>query len=89
MKAVISVISRDTTGIIAKVSGVLYENNINVLEISQSVLKDIFAMIMLVDISSSSIPFTTLVDKMDVLGKEAGMVIHTMHHDIFNAMHRI
>jgi ACT domain-containing protein len=89
MRAVITVIGKDTVGILAKVSGICAEYNANVIEVTQSVLQDLFAMIMLVDISRLSVAFTELSDKMSELGIELGLQIHTMHEDIFNAMHKI
>lgn len=89
MKAVITVIGKDNVGILHKVSGICAEYKANVLEVTQSVLQDMFAMIMLVDISEMSADFSQLVDKMDNLGKELGLSIHTMHEDIFNSMHSI
>ena len=89
MRAVVTVIGKDTVGILHKVSGICAEYNVNVIEVTQSVLQDMFAMIMLVDISNITGDFAVLVDRMDTLGKELGLSIHTMHEDIFNAMHRI
>ena len=89
MRAVITVVGRDTVGIIAKTSAVLSSRKVNILDITQSVLGDIFAMVMFVDISGCEIPFTDLVDEMAELGRSIGVVIHTMHEDIFNSMHRI
>lgn len=89
MRAVITVIGKDNVGILAKVSSICSEYNANVIEVTQSVLQDMFAMIMLVDITSLNKDFTVLVDRMTVLGTELGLSIHTMHEDIFNAMHRI
>ena len=89
MKAIITVVGRDTVGIISKTSALLAERNINILDITQSVLGDIFAMVMYVDISACSIPFTDFVDEMDALGRSCSLAIHTMHEDIFNSMHRI
>ena len=89
MKAVVSVIGQDMTGIIARVSAILYENNINILDISQSVMQEIFSMVMTVDISESKVPLDTLVDRLDKLGSEMGIAIRAMHQNIFNAMHRI
>ncbi len=89
MKAIITVVGRDTVGIIAKTSALLASHNVNIQDITQSVLGDIFAMVMSVDIAGCTIPFTDLVDEMDALGREVGVVIHTMHEDIFNSMHRI
>lgn len=89
MKAVITVIGKDMVGILAKVSGICAGKNVNVLEVSQSILQEMFAMIMLVDISAMSCDFATLSDELDALGKEMGLSIHTMHEDIFNSMHKI
>jgi len=87
MKAVITVIGKDMVGILAKVSGVCADVNANIIEVTQSVLQDYFAMVMLVDMEKMT---------MDVAGLEArlttdvdSMKIHVMHEDIFNSMHRI
>jgi ACT domain-containing protein len=89
MRAVVTVIGKDTVGILHKVSGICAEYNVNVIEVTQSVLQDMFAMIMLVDISAINADFSKLVDSMDGLGKELGLSIHTMHEDIFNSMHSV
>ena len=89
MKAVITVIGRDTVGIIAKVSDKCSKVNANILDITQKVLDDMFVMIMITDITDINIKFTEFVDIMDAVGKEMGLVVHTMHEDIFNAMHKI
>ena len=89
MRAVITVIGKDNVGILHKVSGVCAEYHANVLEGTQSVLQDMFAMIMMVDITDMTTDFTKLSDKLTTLGTDLGLSIHTMHEDIFNAMHRI
>lgn len=89
MKAVISVTGKDAIGIIHKVSELCAACDVNIAEISQSVLQDFFAMIMVVDIDKISVPFGDFVDRMTALGKENALEIHTMHEDIFNAMHKI
>ncbi len=89
MRAVITVIGKDMVGILAKVSNECAEHNINVLEVTQSILQDMFAMIMMVDISKCDIPFTEFADKIGKIGDEMGLSIHAMHEDIFNAMHTI
>ena len=89
MRAVITVVGKDTVGILAKVSAKCSEHQVNVAEVTQSVLQDMFAMIMMVDVTECDIPFTRLVDEMMDLGNENGLVIHCMHEDIFNAMHTI
>ena len=89
MKAVITVIGKDNVGIISAISGECAKNGVNIVDISQSVLREYFAMIMLVEIDGASMSFTEFVDAMNALGKEKGLEIHTMHEDIFNSMHRI
>ncbi|MBQ8207187.1 MAG: ACT domain-containing protein [Clostridia bacterium] len=89
MKAVITVTGRDTMGIIAKVSTVCADKGANILDITQSVLSEYFAMIMLADLDGLKIPFADFVDVLEELGKENGLAIHAMHEDIFNTMHHI
>lgn len=89
MKAVITVVGKDNVGILSKVSAVCAKYNANIIEVSQSVLQDMFAMIMLTDIKNISTDFTALSDEMTELGKSLNLSIHTMHEDIFNSMHRI
>ena len=89
MRAVITVIGKDTVGILAKVSNVCAEYNANVMDVTQSVLQDMFAMIMMVDISQMNTDFVVLGEKLNELGKSLNLSIHTMHQDIFNSMHRI
>mgnify|MGYP003293346110 FL=1 len=89
MRAVITVIGKDMVGILAKISTECCNHNINVLEVTQSILQDMFAMIMMVDISKSDIPFTEFSDMLGKIGDDMGLSIHAMHEDIFNAMHTI
>ena len=89
MNAIITVVGRDSKGIISKVSAKCAENGANILEISQSVLNDYFAMIMVIDVSEINMPFTAFVDEMTKLGQASNLDIRTMHEDIFNSMHRI
>ena len=89
MKAVITVTGKDTVGIIADVAGVCAQHGANILDITQSVLGEYFAMIMLAAISGMTVDFSTFVDTLDALGKSRGLVIQTMHEDIFNTMHHI
>lgn len=89
MRAVITVIGKDNVGILHKVSGVCSDMGVNVIEVTQSVLQDMFAMIMLVDITAMTKDFSQLVDDMTSLGEKLGLSIHTMHEDIFNSMHSI
>ncbi len=89
MKAVVTVVGHDAKGIIAKVSTKCAERGGNIVEISQSVLKEYFAMIMVIEVKDLSVPFSDLVEELRVLGVENGLDIRTMHEDIFNSMHRI
>ena len=89
MRAVITVIGKDMVGILAKVSAICAEHQINVLEVTQSILQDMFAMIMMVDTAKSDVPFERFADELTALGETMGLSIHTMHEDIFNSMHRI
>ncbi len=89
MKAVITVTGKDAMGIIAKVSTECAEKGANIVEITQSVLSEYFAMIMIADIDNLKIPFSDFVDSLDAIGKASGLAIHTMHEDIFNTMHHI
>ena len=87
MKAVISVTGRDSMGIIAKVSCACADYGANIIDISQTVLSEYFAMIMIVDISKLNCEFSEFQSRM--AANELGMTIHVMHEDIFNSMHRI
>ena len=89
MRAVITVTGKDRTGIIAKISNTLYEQQVNIIDISQNVMEDVSAMVMLVNIDKCTVDFNTLIDLLDKDGEELGMKIHTMHEDIFDAMHKI
>ena len=89
MNAIITVVGQDSKGIIAKVSAKCADAGANILEISQSILKEYFAMIMVVDISEINVPFTAFVDDIKNMGVSEGLDIRTMHEDIFNSMHRI
>ena len=89
MRAVITVVGKDRTGIIAKISDTLYRSRVNIVDISQNVMEDMFAMVMLVNIDQCTVDFTALADLLDQDGETLGMKIHTMHEDIFDAMHKI
>ena len=89
MKAVITVTGKDTVGIIADVARVCAEHQANILDITQSVLSEYFAMIMLTDIRALDVEFADFVDALEKLGEGKGLVIHAMHEDIFNTMHHI
>lgn len=89
MKAVITVLGKDTVGILAKVSSACADEGVNIIEVTQSVMQDLFAMIMLADINNMSVSFEELKKKLDKVGEEMGMKVHVMHEDIFNSMHKI
>ncbi len=89
MRAVITVVGKDTVGILSKVSGICAKYEINITEVSQSVMEDIFCMIMMADISKSTVEFTKFADELNKYGEENALSIHAMHEEIFNSMHRI
>ena len=89
MRAVVTVTGKDNKGIIAKVSGFLAQKKVNIEDISQTILQDFFAMIMLVDLSESTQSISELSKQCAELGKQIGMSIYIQHEDIFNAMHSI
>ena len=89
MKAVITVTGKDTVGIIADVSAVCAKSNANIMEITQSVLSEYFAMIMLADIDKLNCPFADFSDALSALGRDRGLDIRAVHEEIFDAMHRI
>lgn len=89
MKAVVTVVGKDRVGIIAGVCVKLAEYNVNVLDISQTVMQGYFTMMMAVDVSASNIPLAQLCQKMEEQGHEMGVSIRVQREDIFEAMHRI
>ncbi len=89
MRTIVSVIGKDSVGIISKVSAVCSECNVNIVDITQSVLQDMFVMVMLTDIKDCSCSFAEFSDKLKALGKENCLDIRAMHEDVFNSMHRI
>lgn len=89
MRAVVTVTGKDKKGIIAKVSTFLSEKGANIEDISQTILGEYFAMIMLVDISAVDMELATLAQECAELGKSIGMSVYLQHEDIFNAMHKI
>jgi len=89
MKAVVTVIGKDSIGIIAKVSGECAKYGANIVDISQSVMQEYFAMIMMVEIDELNVEFSAFADSLAALGHESHLEIKAMHEDIFNSMHRI
>ncbi len=89
MRAVVTVTGTDKRGIIAKVSGFLAERDVNIEDISQTILGDKFAMIMIVDISDSGKKIAELAKECEEMGKSIGMSVRLQHEDIFYAMHNV
>ena len=89
MKAIVTVLGRDRVGIIASVCALLSEYNINILDISQTVLQDYFTMVMLVDTAACTASIGEMADLLEQAGKEQELSIRIQREDIFNAMHRI
>ena len=88
-RIIISVIGQDKVGIIAKVSTILADNSVNILDISQTILQEFFAMVLIADMQKSNIDLNTLKEKLSGLGEEMGVKIETQHEDVFRYMHRI
>ena len=88
-KAVVTVLGFDRKGIIAQVSRILYESDVNILDISQTILDGLFNMVMLVDISDPSCTFDELALSLDALGERLGLQIRIQRNEIFEAMHQI
>lgn len=89
MKAIVTVVGKDTIGIIAGVCAQLAAFNVNVLDISQTVMQGYFTMMMAVDVSACQIPLAELVKQLEEKGKEMGLSIRLQREDIFEAMHRV
>ena len=89
MRAVVTVVGKDKVGIIAMASAECAKYGANIIDISQTVMKDYFAMIMLVDIDGLNTDFRGFVEGFEKAGGECGVDIRVMHEDIFNSMHRI
>ncbi len=88
-KTIITVVGKDTVGIIAKVCTYLAENGINILDISQTIVQGYFNMMMIVDTNGTSKPFGDMADELAALGQEIGVVIKCQKEEIFDKMHRI
>ncbi|HEX2952118.1 MAG TPA: ACT domain-containing protein [Armatimonadota bacterium] len=89
MKAVITVLGKDRVGIIAGVSSALADNQVNILDISQTILQDYFTMIMLVELDSEIISIPELSERLNAVGESLGLQIRVQHDAIFSAMHRV
>lgn len=89
MRAVVAVIGKDTVGILAKVSGICAEYRANVMDVTQTIMQDLFAMTMLIEISKLTIDYIDFAEKLKSAGTEMNLQVHVMHEDIFNSMHKI
>lgn len=89
MNAVLSVVGKDTVGILAFVSNECLKHNANIIDVSQTVINEYFAMFMFINIDNLDIEFNDFVDEITSFGKERTLEIHVMHEDIFNLMHKI
>ena len=89
MRAIVTVVGKDAVGIIASVCVELANYNVNVMDISQTVMEGYFTMMMVVDVSASSVPLAELAKKLEDKGKEMALSIRLQREDIFDAMHRV
>lgn len=89
MKAFVTVLGKDKVGIIYEVTSILSKNNVNILDINQTLIEDYFTMVMLVDLSKMVVDFKTLKDKLEAKAQEIGVSIKVQHEDIFSSMHKI
>lgn len=89
MRAVVTVVGKDKTGIIAKIATFLAEREVNILDISQTIMDEYFTMIMMVDLSHATASLSELAEESRKMGEKIGMSIHIQHEDIFNAMHSV
>lgn len=88
-KVIITVVGKDTVGIIARVCTYLADNHINILDISQTIVSGYFNMMMVVDMGTSDKKFVDLADNLDAIGQDIGVVIHAQKEEIFDMMHRV
>lgn len=88
-KTIITVVGKDTVGIIAKVCTYLADNGVNILDISQTIVQEYFNMMMIVDMKTAAKPFAEIADELDKLGESIGVKIKCQHEEIFTKMHRI
>lgn len=89
MRAVLTVVGKDGVGILANVSAKCKEVNANIVDVNQTIMQEMFCMIMLIEIDKLNMEYTSFVDEMEVYGNTLGLKIHVMHEDIFQSMHSI
>ena len=88
-KTIITVVGKDTIGIIARVCTYLAENKVNILDISQTIVQDYFNMMMITDIQNATKAFADIAEELEAIGKDMGLMIKMQSEDIFQKMHRI
>ena len=88
-RTIITVVGKDTVGIIARVCTYLANNRVNILDISQTIVQEYFNMMMIADISGSEKPFDTIADELAQIGEEIGVIVKCQREEIFDSMHRI
>ncbi len=88
-KAIITVVGKDNVGIIARVCDYLAENNVNILEISQTIVDGYFNMMMIADVTNTTKPIGSMSDELFAIGEEIGVIVRCQHEEIFHKMHRI
>ncbi|MDR3166227.1 MAG: ACT domain-containing protein [Synergistaceae bacterium] len=89
MKGIVTVLGKDSVGIIAKICSYMSDKNVNVLDIAQTIIDGYFNMMMIVDLNGSAAPLASMASELETLGRDIGVVVRLQHEDIFNAMHRI
>ena len=89
MKGIVTVLGKDSVGIIAKICSYMSDKSVNVLDIAQTIVDGYFNMMMVVDLSGSAAPLASMASELETLGRDIGVVVRLQHEDIFNAMHRI
>ncbi|MBQ3425988.1 MAG: ACT domain-containing protein [Clostridia bacterium] len=89
MKAIVTVVGKDKKGIIAKVSTALYECGVNIVDISQTIMQDMFTMIMMVEFGAENVSVQDITNRLSEIEQEMGLKIHVQREEIFSSMHRI
>ncbi len=89
MKAIVTVVGKDKKGIIARVSNVLFEKSVNIVDISQTIMQDMFTMIMMVEFDSNAVSVGDIDSALNAVATDMGLSIHVQREEIFSSMHRI
>ena len=89
MRAIVTVLGKDRVGIMSAVCALLAQHNVNILDISQTILQDYFAMIMLVDLSAANMDFTAFSEQLSAIGTQLGVDIRCTRQELYDAMHKV